>query len=61
MSKTAKAIFILLLTAMLIVGAAVTAFLASGSQVRINTNTDIHIGKPTPVFQIFKMEEKPKA
>jgi len=44
-----------------ILGGIVAGFLISGAQVRVKTNTDIHIGAPTPIFQIFKVEEKPKA
>ena len=61
MSKAAKALFVLAVLTLVFAGGVVSAFLISGAQVRINTNTDIHIGAPTPVFQIFKMEEKPKA
>ncbi len=61
MSKAAKALFWLAVLTLVFAGGAVSAFLLSGAQVRINTNTDIHIGAPTPIFQIFKTEEKPKA
>jgi len=44
-----------------ILGGIVAGFLMSGAQVKVNTNTEIHIGAPTPIFQIFEVREKPKA
>lgn len=61
MSKAATALFVLAVLTLVFAGGVVSAFLLSGAQVSVKTNTDIHIGAPTPIFQIFQMEGKPKA
>lgn len=61
MSKAATALFVLAVLTLVFAGGVVSAFLLSGAQVSVKTNTDIHIGSPTPIFQIFQMEGKPKA
>jgi hypothetical protein len=58
MSST-KFLCITALVLSLVFGGIVAGFLISGSQVKFNG--EIHIGKPTPIFQIFQVREKPEA